>query len=206
MTKKRAAAASAGRKRAPRRKPAKPAPKPARAVAPQQRVSPAQYARHRGVSREAVSKALREGRIHADSRGLIDQAAADKAWAANTTARAAPGVRAAALSVDGYIPSIEGITLTDARTMHELTKARIAALQLAREMGELVSAAAVRDKAFRSARAARDILESIPDRISDTLAGMASADGIRALLRGEIENALDALATTEDLGDSAGTA
>jgi len=205
MPKKLSPAARARGKRVARPKKSKPKPKLPRATAPS-RLSAAQYARHRGVSREAVSKALREGRIHADSRGLIDQAVADKAWAANTTARSPAGVRAAAKSVDGYIPSIEGITLTDARTMHELTKARIAALQLAREMGELVSAATVRDQAFRAARAARDVLESIPDRISDTLAGMTDGDAIRKLLSGEIENALDALATADDLGDAAGPA
>jgi phage terminase Nu1 subunit (DNA packaging protein) len=105
------------------------------------------------------------------------------------------------VSVDAYLPSIEGVSLTDARTLHELTKARIAALQLGREMGQLVSVATVRDQAFRAARAARDVLEAIPDRIGDTLAGMTDGDAVRKLLRDELENALDAMAQVQDLGE-----
>jgi phage terminase Nu1 subunit (DNA packaging protein) len=192
---------------------AKPKPKQARARARQRSgvaptpelVTQAQYARMRGVSREAVSKAIREGRIQADARGLVDRAEADRAWAANTIPR--PGVVAGGLaSVDAYLPSIDGVSLTDARTLHELTKARIAALQLGREMGQLVPVATVRDQAFRAARASRDVLESIPDRISDTLSGMTDVDAIRKLLREELENALDAMSKIQDLGEAAGSA
>lgn len=42
-----------------------------------------EYARHRGVTRQAVAKALREGRIVAEQ-GLINRDAADEMWAANS--------------------------------------------------------------------------------------------------------------------------
>jgi len=48
-----------------------------------------QYASHRGVSRQAVNKAIRDGRISAERRGkrfMIDPAAADAAWETHTDA------------------------------------------------------------------------------------------------------------------------
>lgn len=191
-----------GRSKTPPARPRARRKPPAPAASAPQLLTQAQYARVRGVSREAVSKAIREGRIQADARGLVDRAEADRAWAANTIAR--PGVGVGGLAnVDPYLPSIEGVSLTDARTLHELTKARIAALQLGREMGQLVSVATVRDQVIRATRASRDVLESIPDRIGDTLIGMTDGDAIRKLLREEIANALDAMAKLQDLGEAA---
>lgn len=48
-------------------------------------VKPAAYARHRGVTRQAVHDALRRGRIHREDDGLIDPRRADREWAANTS-------------------------------------------------------------------------------------------------------------------------
>lgn len=42
------------------------------------------YAEHRGVSRMAVSKAVKAGRIKKDANGKIDVAQADADWEANT--------------------------------------------------------------------------------------------------------------------------
>jgi hypothetical protein len=44
----------------------------------------AQYARHRGVSRQAVYKALGEGRIVRELDDTIDPDRADRLWAQNT--------------------------------------------------------------------------------------------------------------------------
>lgn len=49
------------------------------------RVTQAAYARHRGVTKQAVHYALKVGRIHAGEDGLLDVAAADRAWRANTS-------------------------------------------------------------------------------------------------------------------------
>lgn len=47
------------------------------------RVRPAAYARHRGVTRQAVHYALAKGIIRRGADGLIDIPAADRAWQAN---------------------------------------------------------------------------------------------------------------------------
>ncbi len=48
------------------------------------RLSVSAYAKHRGVSRQAVYNALRERRIEKESDGTIDVAKADQMWAENT--------------------------------------------------------------------------------------------------------------------------
>jgi hypothetical protein len=54
-------------------------------------VSQAEYARHRGVSEAAVSKAVSQRRITLTPDGLIDPLAADAQWARNTRVRAGSG-------------------------------------------------------------------------------------------------------------------
>jgi hypothetical protein len=49
------------------------------------RLRPAAYARHRGVSRQAVHYAIAVGRIRLGADGLVDVASADRAWAASTS-------------------------------------------------------------------------------------------------------------------------
>ncbi len=56
------------------------------------RLSISAYARHRGVSRQAVHLALRTGRIRRSADGRIDVEEADRAWLANT----APSTRGVA--------------------------------------------------------------------------------------------------------------
>lgn len=49
------------------------------------RLKPAAYARHRGVSRQAVHYAIKVGRIRLGADGLIDVPSADRAWAASAS-------------------------------------------------------------------------------------------------------------------------
>src|SRR4029077_10697890 len=81
----------------------------------------AAYARHRGGSKEAVSKAIRQGRIPVGSDGRVDRAVADLAWDRNTSPS-----RAGAPQASGPPP----VDLTEARTMHEYAKAQLAELEL----------------------------------------------------------------------------
>jgi phage terminase Nu1 subunit (DNA packaging protein) len=150
------------------------------------------YARHRGVSRAAVGRAVRERRIPVDADGRIDPLAADAAWDQNTSPRArGPAGPAAPTALE--LP----VDLTEARTAHEWAKAQLAELELKVRSGELVPVSEVRDAAFKASRASRDLVESIPDRIADDLASVADASEIRRILRVEIARALDELASLE---------
>jgi hypothetical protein len=81
--------------------------------------------------------------------------------------------------------------------MHEYAKAQLAELELGERQGQLVAAADMRDAAFRSTRAARDIILSAEDRLGEVLAGVSDPGEVRRLLREELGRALDELASLE---------
>lgn len=222
-----------------RKKPKRPAPKPARRraapararrggapapaprrpsrgtapIPPEGPLTQAQYARHRGVSREAVRKAIRDGRIFLDRAGLIDRAKADAAWRANTdpgkpssTAMRTPGepvvhgpaappppaaFDAAASGVD-TLP--EGMTYADARALKEWNQARTLDLKRRQLEGKLIEVEKVEDAAFRAARTARDTLMAIPDRLDAELAAISDAAEVHRRLAEEIRRVCDELA------------
>lgn len=112
------------------------------------------YARRRGVSPEAVSKAVREGRISLAADGTIDAERADREWQANT--HPANG--------NGATRSLVGVRIDreSVRLAREL-------LDLQRERGEVVAVEVVRRDAFNAARAARDRLGLVTSRLMPLL-------------------------------------
>lgn len=139
------------------------------------------YAKRRGVSPEAVSKAVETGRISTvndvQGRRKIDPEVADIQWKAKTDALQAQ--RAAGLqtraqpaeiddSPDGDIPDVPG--LSDERRRVESARASMFELDLAEKLGEMVRADEVRRAAFEKARAARDALMGLADRLAPLVA------------------------------------
>lgn len=127
-------------------------------------VSQAAYARARGVSREAVRKAIATGRISTVDGKRINPSVADVEWAENTKARVDAGTPATpvgqfvacAESGDGYWVD---------RARREKIEADRAALALAKERGELIN----KEGAFRALETAtrllRDAVLGVPDRL-----------------------------------------
>src|SRR4051812_21331244 len=97
----------------------------------------AAYARHRGVSREAVRQAVESGRIKAvfvnGKRGLYTEDA-DKQWAANTKSQAEAFVQTVA---EGEEP---GQSYNDARIEKEQIQAKLLQLKYDELSGKLVLA------------------------------------------------------------------
>lgn len=147
----------------------------------------AEYAKHRGVSRQAVSKAVRDGRIPL-VRGRIDFAAADRSWRENTdpatpsnSVTGNPG--GAARRLRGRPPSIptgpassdaaegdaqqsaSGSSYADARAFREVYKAKRERIAYEREIGLVVSAEEVTTAWFVKLRKLRDDLLRLPDRV-----------------------------------------
>lgn len=160
------------------------------------------YARHRGVSPEAVSKAVKAGRITTGSDGKIDPERADREWEANTDPskplnsvtgkpkhRKPPGspkipggdVEAATGALPGGIPPY-----LQSRSIREAYLARLSKLEYEEKTGKLVNIDAVRVVGFNAARQARDKLMNMPDRLSPLLAGMDDSHEIHRLLSAEI--------------------
>jgi hypothetical protein len=121
------------------------------------------YARQRGVSHVAVLRAAKAGRIPLELDGTIDAAKADAAWAQSSdpgrkppapksradaenlrpvTANAVGSVRDT-LKEQG-LPASGNVTFVQARTAHEIAKARLARLRLQERRGELVDRPAPR--------------------------------------------------------------
>lgn len=160
---------------------------------PTPRITQAEYARRRGVSREAVNRAVREGRISVDSDGRLDPDTADAEWTRNTTPRGVPaGPAEVSVGSQGVV-----VTLTEAKTKLEYAKAQLAELDLGERAGELVRVDEVRDLVFTAVRGARDKLETIPDRLAEVLVGQTDPDVIRKKLAGEIRTAIEELMNLE---------
>jgi hypothetical protein len=157
----------------------------------------AEYARHRGVSREAVRQAVRDGRIALGDDGLIDFAAEDEAWEQNTdttkprnsvTGEPRPGRRQAAATT----------TLAKHKATHEEWRAKQARLDYRKASGDLVSRREAEQRFEEVARRARQRLEAIPDRLAAMLAAEADPAEVHRLLREEIRVACSELADASD--------
>lgn len=151
-----------------------------------------EYAAHRGVSKQAVGKAVGRGRIRLVN-GLVDFAAADAAWDANTDparlrgrkpeleAPEVPGAAAAGASAPALGPRRNEILAA-----RELYQMRLAKLEWEERSGVLVRADDVRAAAFRAGRAVRDALTSIPPRLGPILAATTDAAEVERLLAAEL--------------------
>jgi hypothetical protein len=184
-------------------------------------VTKSELARRLGVSPSAVGKAIRQGRIAdavvtmPDGRELLDEEKAVDLWAKNTLQKAAPadgvsrqpklpapklGERVRETVDDrqlrAYIESLpedEIPTLNDSRARREHYQAEVSKLAALQGRGELVVGLEVERKAFELARAVRDQMSGIPDRVSGMLAACGDARKVHQMLSDEIRIALGAL-------------
>jgi len=131
----------------------------------------AEYAAHRGVRPRAVQRALKQRRIQRGADGLIDPAAADRAWHANTRANRRIGAASAAA------PEAEAVLeLEAARRRRLLADAARHELEVARLRGEVVSRALAVRAAHGFARALRTACQSWPIKIGPSLAAAFELD------------------------------
>jgi hypothetical protein len=169
------------------------------------KISANAYAKHRGVSLQAVLKAIREGRLPTSAvqresgRWDIDPEVADVEWQQNTDS--GQGAPAHAKNRqdqpeptgDDEPEDGEPITYAQARAQHERFKARLAQLELEQREGKLVEADVVKREAFRTARLVRDALLNLPDRIAAELANETNQFKVHQRLVSEIRRALEDL-------------
>ncbi|MCW5648362.1 MAG: hypothetical protein KIS62_01315 [Ramlibacter sp.] len=174
----------------------------------------AEYARHRkalklsGGSREAVRKAVDEGRITTfGSDKRIHAELADIEWERNTRTRLSPQAQAAPLANASAAPELDlqpapgGVPnsaaspaappaaspvvdgYTAARARREVAEAAMAEMQHRKLRGELVATADVAKAAFETARDLRDALESSVNPLAAELAPVMTADECAQILR-----------------------
>jgi hypothetical protein len=147
----------------------------------------AEYARHRGVTRQTIHELVGKGkipyRVDDDDTKLINPADADFALG---EARERVDDDDEDENTDGFAarPAPEP-TLTRARTATEIYRARIAELQYQRLRGELAPVADVKDAADRCALALVAELEQLPARADEIAAAWAAngLPGVRGVLK-----------------------
>jgi hypothetical protein len=179
-------------------------------------VSLREYARRRGVSAMAVSKAAKTGRITLEG-GKVNVETANRDWPANTNP-AQSVVGPAALGAIGDPPAMqepaeEGANGTQnggknggasgqygqARAIREGYLARIAKIDYETQAGALVAAETVRVAAFNAARTARDSLLSMPDRLAPVLAGESDQFEVHRIMSEEIRRVCNDIANAKSV-------
>ena len=145
-----------------------------------------QYAKHRGVTENAIRKAIKEGRISQTANGKIDPVIADQQWDKNSDP-------AQVNRIKGNSDDQHSSTYQQSRAIREAYNARMAKLQFEKETGKLISSEQVRMDAFNAGRIVRDRLLNIPDRIIPQLIGKTDVKEMEKLLQSELIAALNEL-------------
>jgi phage terminase Nu1 subunit (DNA packaging protein) len=172
-------------------------------------MSLADYARHRGVSTAAVTYAIRDGRIsvtEVNGKRMIESDRADLEWNENTvhekkrhtpegaTAKIiAPKTKRAPPPPPEPDSAETTETYAKSRAQKEHYQAKLAKLDYEKRAGTLVDAHEVQLEAYKIARAVRDALLSIPDRVASELAAETNAFKLHARLTDELRKTLVSL-------------
>ena len=172
-----------------------------------QKLNLAEYARHRGVTANAVRKAIQREHISSaasktdDGRWSIDTEHADRLWSANidpsiSVAMGAGGRAKAQVKkkkARGLPQTASGFAenLAEAKARKESAMANLAELKMAEREGELVPAREVGRSAFSSARQLRTKLVASMVRVSKTLTSETDSKAIEQKLLEEVARVLD---------------
>jgi hypothetical protein len=173
-------------------------------------VTKSEYARARGCSPAAVTAAIKSSRIKAavvtqTGRELLDFDKANELWERNTQQQPPPTRRAATphpkpptdQELQAFIqglPEDQIPDLNDSRARREHYLAEKARLEALRGRDELVPTDQVKAEAFACARAVRDALLGLADRLAPMLAATTDARECHRLLTEEHRVALRGLA------------
>lgn len=148
-----------------------------------------QYAKHRGVSHQAVMRALKEGRISKEADGSIDPEKADAEWEQNTDFSRNPDK--ARRTVRGESQPASGPDYNVSRAVREAYTARLAKLEYEEKTGTLVKADEVKLRWFNTLRIVRDRMLQMPDRLAATFAAEMDPLKIKTEMDAEIRRILD---------------
>jgi hypothetical protein len=174
-----------------------------------------EYAQHRGVSPQAVRKAIKEGRlrqavIREGRSAKIDQAAADVEWRRNTSQaqqRTAEQINTGKAAAQGLLETgtdgMPAVNYSKARAYGEGFKAKLLELEYREKAGQLVRVDEVKMGTFKMVRTFRDAVQNIPIRIVNELAAIvgdvdpARRHEMQIVMQREINRCLESLADTD---------
>jgi predicted site-specific integrase-resolvase len=148
-------------------------------------VSPATFAKVTGVSRQAVYKAIKDGRLddalvdNGGKKKAMDLDKASKIWTATMAPRQLDPVRVAEVI---RTPEEEVPDFYTSRARKEHYNAELARISTEQQLQDLVPAAQVQKESFAMARAVRESLANLADRLSNERAGESDPSRIHQML------------------------
>jgi hypothetical protein len=157
-----------------------------------QKMNLTEYAASRGVTRQAIMKALESGRVKSPKKlpgGVweIDPDELDREWSANTM-----------LDGRNRTPLMNAEDVLDfnkARAMKETYLALSAKLKYETELGSLTPIDEVERQAIAQAKLLKEAFLNLPARVSSVLAAETNAGVVNDILSAEIRAILESLTT-----------
>jgi phage terminase Nu1 subunit (DNA packaging protein) len=161
-------------------------------------MSQAEYARHRGKSRQYISKLAQAG-VLVMRGGKVDVRASDTVLDDRPVdvveeRASAPQSRPVADSLGGQTSTSFG----QARTVEMVFRAKLRKLEFETRQGKLIEAELVRKTISDAARGVRDGILAIPDRLATVLAAESDPKKVHVTLKTELSRELEALANAID--------
>lgn len=156
------------------------------------------YAAHAGIAYQVAARELRK--VGITYTAPFDWAVADAQREAARHLRCAKGADVAGdiaeVVLSGALPGAlaQNATFAEAQRHKEIYKARAAQIDYEIQIGQLVEMAVIEREAFTLARAVRDAILNIPDRLIPLLAVVEGREAMHALLLKELQQALEGLA------------
>lgn len=150
------------------------------------------YAKRKGVTRQAINKAINSGRlsksiIKKDDQIFLDADLADAEYEVNTNKEKSRKPENIGESFSRGIQGDDQKALAmNSRNALVTYKAKLAQLEYNERMGLLVEAQKVRDEMFKTGRVLRDSLLNIADRLGPELVGITDPKIIHKKIKDEI--------------------
>ena len=173
----------------------------------------AQYAEYRGVSRPAITKLVKNGRLIVNPDGLVDVEMSDLILdnfsrpsqgtrvpreTPTTSATRPRKVKRSKEEKQAFKDMMAAITghhdYNTARGMLTSYMADLKKLELQEKQGEMIHIDIIAREAFECARRTRDAILAIEDRVADILAAETDRTKVKEILNTEHRNALEELA------------
>lgn len=164
-----------------------------------------EYAAHRGISKQAISKHKAEGRLVLDGDGRVQVMATDAllAQVLHPTKGGKGGSRAvsdeqadppAGKPLPAGDTTIDQISYTDAARAEKLLRGRLLSIEIAERCAQLVDRETVDRQAFARARQALDALMAISDRLAPQLAAESDPHRVHVMLDTELRRVAQQIA------------
>lgn len=164
-------------------------------------LSVSQFATQIGVSRQAVDKAIKMGKLTiAESRGrfrFIDVEKGRGEWQQNKLKKKIKNKIKKEIPPPKPAETYQGLTLYSAQLREKIAIMKIQELKAAEQEGRLIDADVVKQSAFEVWRKVRDNLLNIPTKIGHALAAETNPQKVEVMIQRELISTLQEITKRE---------